>query len=66
MTTTVKLITHSWPVEVTTTDHGAEGDQVHGVSRVEPHSEVELHIHATRSIAFKELPEEKAAAGDAA
>lgn len=62
MTTTVKVITHSWPVEVATTDHVADGEDVRSVDRVEPHSERDFYIHSTRSLSFKELPEEPKAA----
>ena len=59
MTTTVKLITHGWPVEITTTDHAAPGgEDVHAVSRVEPGTERDFYIHSTRSLSFKELPAE--------
>lgn len=58
MTTTVKLSTHGWPVEVTTTDHGTDGEEVHSVDRVDPGVERDFYIHSTRSISFKELPAE--------
>lgn len=57
MTTTVKLITHGWPVEVTTTDHAGD-DDLRAVERVEPASERDFYITSTRSLSFKELPAE--------
>jgi hypothetical protein len=66
MTTTVKVITHSWPVQVTTTDHGADGQDHRSESRVEPDSEREFHIHSTRSLSFKELPEDQKSAAEPA
>jgi hypothetical protein len=62
MTTTVKLKTHGWPVQVTTTDHGANGEEFHSEIHVEPNSERDFYIHSTRSLSFKELPESKAEA----
>ena len=61
MTTTVKVITHGWPVQVTTTDHVADGEDNHSAERVEPNSERDFHVHSTRSVAFKELPAEAVA-----
>jgi hypothetical protein len=53
MTTTITVKTHSWPAEVTSTDHGA------GCSTdiVEPNSEREFYVHSTRSLGIVELPE---------
>lgn len=62
MTTTVKVITHAWPVDVTTTDQVAGGDDVHTVERVEPRRARDFYIHSTRSIRFLELPEPEKAA----
>jgi hypothetical protein len=58
MTTTIKVIAQSWPVEVTTTDHGA------GCSTdiVEPNSERDFYVHSTRSLGIVELPEPAKAA----
>lgn len=64
MTTTVRLITHGWPVEVQTEDNCSyctnAGQQVvsHALTTetVPPHSERDFHITDTRSISFKELP----------
>lgn len=61
MTTTVTVKTADWPVEVTSTDHACEGQAVTTV-RVEPGSEQEFHLHATKSIGLVELPKPEAAA----
>ena len=53
MTTTITVKTHSWPVEVTTTEHGAGAT----TEVVEPNSERDFYIHATRSLGFVELLE---------
>jgi hypothetical protein len=58
MTTTIKVITHSWPVEVTTTEHGAGCT----TDIVAPNSEREFHVHSTRSLGIVELPEPAKAA----
>jgi hypothetical protein len=60
MTTTVKLITHDWPVEVTTTDKYGDQPATVTTSRVEPHSETDFHITDTRSLQFAELPRDAA------
>lgn len=62
MTTTIKVITHSWPVEVTKTEKAAERDSTVTTEIVEPNSEREFYIHATRSLGFVELPEPAKAA----
>lgn len=56
MTTTITVKTHDWPVEVSTTDHSIEGETTVHIQQVEPGSEHIVHIHATRSVSFKELP----------
>lgn len=67
MTTTITLITHGWPVKVTTTDrYSADrtsgGAQQHVVTNttttetVAPDSSRSFYITDARSIAFDELP----------
>ena len=58
MTTTIKVIAHSWPVEITTTDHGAGCT----TDIVEPNSERDFYVTSTRSLGIVELPERKAEA----
>jgi hypothetical protein len=53
MTTTIKVIAHSWPVEVTTTNHGAGCT----TDIVEPNTECDFYVHSTRSLGIVELPE---------
>jgi hypothetical protein len=66
MTTTVKVITHSWPVLATTTDatqvEGVE-DATH-VETVDPNREREFHLTSTRSLTLKELPKPEAVEND--
>ena len=56
MTTTVKVMTHDWPVAVTIKDEVSGGDPVFTSARVEPSSEREFHLTSSRSIMFAELP----------
>jgi hypothetical protein len=56
MTTTITVKTHDWPVDISTTDHAVEGDDTVTTEQVAPHSEHTVHINATRSVSFKELP----------
>lgn len=53
MTTTIKVTTHQWPVEVTKTDHGLGAS----TEILDPHSERDFYIHSTCSLGFVELPE---------
>lgn len=55
MTTTVKVTTAEWPVEVTLTDHTSQGEAIR-TECVEPESEREFHLHSTLSIGLVELP----------
>lgn len=59
MTTTVTITTHSWPVEVTTTDDFENGD-VHTYSAtthtLAPNSSGTFYLSNTRSMAFREMP----------
>lgn len=59
MTTTVTITTHSWPVEVTTTDdYEGGGARVYTATTTTlgPNSSGTFHLTSTRSIAFRELP----------
>ena len=59
MTTTVTVTTHSWPVEVTTTDdydteHGSTYTAV--TTKLPPDSTGTFYLTSTRSMSFRELP----------
>ena len=59
MTTTVRIITHGWPVRVTTADHyqTETTGALHREWRELPRwSETEIAVHSTRSIEVEELP----------
>jgi hypothetical protein len=59
MTTTVTITTHSWPVEVTTTDdYDLESGHVYhaATSTMGPNSSQTFHLSSTRSLSFRELP----------
>lgn len=59
MTTTVTITTHSWPVEVTTTDDYEHGDvrtYTATTTTLAPQSSGTFHLSSTRSMAFRELP----------
>lgn len=68
MTTTAKVVTHAWPVEVTTIDtvQGEDGPrQISGTTVVAPHTQQDFHLTNTRELHFKELaiPESPAIEG---
>lgn len=55
MTTKVTVTTHTWPVDVTTTDR--YGRTLHSeVATVEPNSSRDFYLTSSRSIQFDELP----------
>jgi hypothetical protein len=56
MTTTVKIITHDWPVKVEQTDRRGERDVVTETFEVAPHGERTVYLTSSRSIALSELP----------
>jgi hypothetical protein len=59
MTTTVTITTHSWPVEVTTTDDYENGDvRTHSATThtLPANSAGTFYLTNTRSMAFRELP----------
>lgn len=57
MTTSIKVVTHDWPVQVQNIDITTEGEQVSGTTEVvEPHSERTFNIHQHRELHIKELP----------
>ncbi len=65
MTTTVKIITHQWPVRLTLSDrYSSESPKSRSSSSgyieefVPAHSEREVHITDTRHVSIYELPEE--------
>jgi len=67
MTTTVKVITHDWPVHATTTDGSqveGEADAVH-VETIDPDRERVFHLTSMRSLTLKELPKPGAVDGPA-
>lgn len=59
MTTTVIVRTHTWPVEITTTDQYGAQEPVEMMETVAPHGERTVYLTQTRSITFKEMPEPK-------
>ncbi len=63
MTTTVILKTHSWPVDVTTTDRYGRS-MTTTVETVEPNSERQFYLSDTRQVMFTELPMPIADAAD--
>ena len=66
MTTTVKVITHDWPVHATTTDASqveGEADAVH-VETIDPDRERIFHLTSMRSLTLKELPKPEAVADE--
>lgn len=65
MTTTIKVITHDWPVAVTTKDELAGFKPVFNTAHIEPRSEREFYLTSARSLKFEELPKsDKGAAPD--
>jgi hypothetical protein len=59
MTTTVTITTHSWPVEVTTTDDydsGAAHTYTATTHTLPANSSGTFHLTSTRSMSFRELP----------
>jgi hypothetical protein len=59
MTTTITITTHSWPVEVTTTDdYDSAGAHVYTATThtLPANSAGTFHLSSTRSMSFRELP----------
>lgn len=59
MTTTVTITTHSWPVEVTTTDDYESGEaRIYTATThtLPANSSGTFYLTSTRSMAFRELP----------
>lgn len=66
MTTTVKVITHDWPVAVTTKDDVYGGKAVFNTEHIEARSTRDFYLTCTRSLKLEELPNpDKIAATDA-
>lgn len=59
MTTTIRVMAHSWPVEIKTKDQNGERDYTVTTEIVEPHSQRDFYVHSTRSLKITELPERR-------
>lgn len=59
MTTTVKVITHDWPVSVQqfplVDREPVEGAEYAEIDQVPPNSEREFHVHSSVDLLIKEL-----------
>jgi hypothetical protein len=56
MTTTVKVITHDWPVAVTTKDEVYGGKAVFATEHLEARSTRDYYLTSSRSLKLEELP----------
>lgn len=55
MTTSVKIMTHLWPVEVTRVNPET-GEPLVGPEVVPPHSNIHFYLSSTHGLVLKELP----------
>ena len=56
MTTTINLVTHAWPVEVTTIDQYGDRDATETRETVPPGAARSYYLTNSRSLVLKELP----------
>lgn len=56
MTTNVTVKTHSWPVEIITTDQYGDNAPVEDKQIVPPDSERTVYLAQSRKLTFTELP----------
>jgi len=63
MTTTIRVLTHSWPVEVKVKDVTGVREYTVTTEVLDPHCQRDFHVHSTRSLKITELPEPRTGVG---